>query len=65
MKRSKLYLILVIIDLILLIGWPICLLGWGAPGWACFLVGIVWCNDFHDLFSHWRAYKAHKTMEEF
>ena len=65
MKRSKLYLILVIIDIILLIGWPICIIGLSVPGWVYFLVGVVWCSDFYDLRSHWRAYKVHKTMEEF
>ena len=48
MKKSKIYLILIIIDIILLIAWPICLIGWSAPGWFCFLTGVVWCIDFQE-----------------
>lgn len=67
MKTSKWYLVLVIIDVLLLIGWPISLLclGPGCPNFLAFLIGIIWCSDFYDLRSHWRGYKVHKTMEEF
>lgn len=67
MKTSKWYLVLIIIDVLLLIGWPISLLclGPGFPNFLAFLIGVVWFSDFIDLKSHIVKYKEHKFYEGF
>ena len=64
-KTSKWYLVLIILNIILLIMWPISLLTTAYPAWLAFLVGAVWCSDFYDLGHHIVKYKEHKFYEGF
>lgn len=65
MTRSKWYLILMILDIILLIGWPFAILIAEVANWIIFLVGAVWCSDFYDLHRHYLNYKEAKFYEGF
>ena len=64
-KTSKWYLVLIILDIILLIMWPVSLFTTTYPVWLAFLVGAVWCSDLYDLGRHIVKYKAHKFYEGF
>ena len=64
-KTSKWYLVLIILDIILLIMWPISLFTTTYPVWLAFLVGALWCSDLYDLGRHIVKYKAHKFYEGF
>lgn len=65
MKTSKWYLILIILDIILLIMWPISLFTITYSAWIAFIIGVVWCSDFYDLGRHIIKYKEHKFYEGF
>ena len=64
-KTSKWYLVLIILDIILLIMWPISLFTTAYPAWLAFLVGAVWCSDWIDLKNNIVKYKEHKFYEGF
>lgn len=64
-RTSKWYLVLIILDIILLIMWPISLFTTTYPAWLAFLVGAVWCSDFYDLYRHYLNYKEAKFYEGF
>lgn len=64
-KTSKWYLVLIILDIILLIMWPISLFTTTYQAWLAFLVGALWCSDLYDLGRHIINYKAHKFYEGF
>lgn len=64
-KTSKWYLVLIILDIILLIMWPVSLFTTTYPVWLAFLVGAVWCSDFYDLGRDIVKYKEHKFYEGF
>ena len=58
MKNSTKYLILIILDALLIIGWPICL--WLSPSTiVAFLIGAIWagniCNLLHHIFCYMEA----------
>ena len=64
MKRSIKYLILIILDALLIIGWPFCL--WSASPVStltAFLIGAIWANDVHDLIHHICRYMEAKIEE--
>jgi hypothetical protein len=66
MKRvSRWYLALMILDIILLIAWPIVVLTASYPTLLAFLVGVVWCTDLYDFFKHRACYKEAKFYEGF
>lgn len=53
MKKSIWYLILMVLDILLIIGWPVFLFTCtGIPVWVAFLVGAVWYSDINDLCRH-------------
>ena len=64
-KTSKWYLVLIILNIILLIMWPISLLTTAYPAWLAFLVGALWCSDFYDLGRRIVEYKEYKFYEGF
>lgn len=64
-KASKWYLVLIILDIILLIIWPISLFTATYPAWLAFLVGAIWCSDLYDLGLHIAKYKVNKFYEGF
>ncbi len=65
MKTSKWYLILIILDIILLIMWPIAAFIATYPTWLAFLVGAIWYSDIYDLIRHIIKYKEAKFYERF
>ena len=66
MKRvSRSYLALMILDIILLIAWPIVILTASCHTLLAFLAGIVWCIDLYDFFKHRACYKEAKFYEGF
>lgn len=65
MKKSKWYLVLLILDITLIIGWPIAMFTAVAPNWLAFLIGAVWCTDFYDAYRHYVNYKEAKFYEGF
>lgn len=67
MKSSKWYLVLIILDILLLIGWPYSLwcLGPNCSRFLSFLIGVIWASDWIDLKNHIVKYKEHKFYEGF
>ena len=67
MKSSKWYLILIILDILLLIGWPYSLwsLGPNCPRFLSFLIGVIWASDWIDLKNHIIKYRKNKFYEGF
>lgn len=53
MKNSTWYLILILLDILLIIGWPVFIFTLTSiPSWIVFLVGAVWYSDINDLCRH-------------
>lgn len=63
MKMKTRYLILFIIDVLLIILWPIAAAMTPAK-WYAFIAGACWMSDCIDVVKHWKGYKAHKAMGE-
>lgn len=57
------YLILFVIDVLLIILWPITIALTSAK-WYAFIVGACWMSDWTDAIRHWKGYKAYKAMGE-
>jgi hypothetical protein len=63
MKMKTRYLILFIIDVLLIILWPIAAAMTPAK-WYAFIAGAFWLSDWTDAVRHWKGYKAYKAMGE-
>jgi hypothetical protein len=64
MKSSTKYLILIILNALLIIGWPICLwLVSPVNTLTAFLVGAAWASDIADLFQNICYYMEAKIEE--
>lgn len=64
MKKSTKYLILIILNALLIIGWPICLwLSLPVNTLTAFLVGAIWTSDIVDLI-HDIGYYMEAKIEE-
>lgn len=64
MKDSTFYLILLILDIILNVMWPILLFTMSTVSTlSAFLIGVVWCSDIYDVFRHIDKYTKAR-MEE-
>lgn len=63
MKKKTRYLILFIIDVLLIILWPIAAAITPAK-WYAFIAGVCWLSDWIDAVRHWKGYKAYKAMGE-
>ena len=57
MKMKTRYLILFIIDVLLIILWPIAAAMTPAK-WYAFIAGAFWLSDWTDAVRHWKGYKA-------
>ncbi len=56
------YLILFIMDVLLIILWPIAVAATPYK-WYAFLGGACWMSDWSDAVRHWKSYKSYKAME--
>lgn len=63
MKNSTKYLILIILDALLIIGWPICLWLSSVNTIVAFLIGALWASDIYDLLHHILCYMEAKIEE--
>ena len=63
MKIKTRYLILFIIDVLLIILWPIAV-ACSPAKWYAFIAGACWMSDCIDVVKHWKGYKAYKAMGE-
>ena len=64
MRNSTKYLILIILDALLIVSWPICLwLASPVSTLIAFLVGVIWSSDIHDLIHHIFYYMEAKIEE--
>ena len=64
MKNSTKCLILIILDALLIISWPICLLLSLPVGTiVAFLIGAIWASDIYDLLYHIFCYMEAKIEE--
>lgn len=64
MKNSTKYLIFIILDAFLIIGWPICLLLSLPVGTiVAFLIGAIWASDIYDLLHYVLCYMEAKIEE--
>lgn len=65
MKKQTKYLILFILDVLLIILWPIAAAMTMTPAkWYAFIAGAFWLSDWTDAVRHWKGYKAYKAMGE-
>ena len=65
MKTSNKYFILIILDILLIIMWPIVLFTTPFYGkLMAFLIGVVWADDWRTLVDNIRRYKMTKANEE-
>ena len=64
MKMKTRYLILFIIDVLLIILWPIAVAAMTPAKWYAFIAGACWMSDCIDVVKHWKGYKAYKAMGE-
>ena len=61
MKESTFYLIMFIIEVFLIILWPVMmLLGAYTNPWVIFIIGAFWCDDIYSAIRHWKEYKFYK-----
>ena len=65
MRKTTKYKILMWMDALLIVMWPIALFTTPAtyPVWAAFLIGAVWCSDIFKFFTHWK-YLLEAKIEE-
>ena len=64
MRNSTKCLILIILNALLIIGWPICLwLSSPVSTLVAFLVGAIWASDIYDLFRNIFYYMEAKIEE--
>ena len=65
MRSSTKYLILIILNALLIIGWPICLwVSLSVKTLTAFLVGAIWVSNIYDLFRNIFYYMEAKIEEE-
>ena len=63
MKKQTQYLILFILDVMLIVLWPIAV-ACTPVKWYAFVAGAFWLSDWYDVVRHWNSYKAYKAMGE-
>lgn len=65
MRKTTKYKILMWMDALLIIMWPIALFTAPTtyPVWAAFLIGAVWCSDIVEFFTHWKCLLEAKIEE--
>ena len=63
MKKQTKYLILFILDVLLIILWPIAVIFTPAK-WYAFAAGAFWLSDWYDVVRHWEAYKLCRELGE-
>ena len=63
MKRQTKYLILFILDVLLIILWPIAV-ACSPVKWYAFVAGAFWMSDLYDVVRHWKCYKLCRDMGE-
>lgn len=64
MRKSTKYLMLIILDALLIIGWPFCIwLSSPVSTLTAFLVGAIWASDIYDLIHHICYYMEAKIEE--
>ena len=64
MRKSTKYLMLIILNALLIIGWPISLwLVSPVSTLTAFLVGVIWASDIYDLIHHICYYMEAKIEE--
>lgn len=63
MKKQTKYLILFILDVLLIILWPIGV-ACSPVKWYAFLGGALWMSDWHDAVRHWEGYKLCRDIGE-
>lgn len=61
MKESTKYKALMWLNIFLVIAWPLVLIGHTSV-WMGFLIGVLWWDDFQDIFTY---YEKYKECEEF
>ena len=63
MKKQTKYLILFILDVLLIILWPIAV-AFSPAKWYAFAAGAFWLSDWYDAVRHWKGYKLCRDMGE-
>lgn len=63
MKEQTKYLILFIINVLLIILWPIAA-AMNPAKWYAFIAGAFWLSDWYDAVRHWEAYKLCRDLGE-